>query len=440
MKSTSKFEHPKTIQKIGAGLILLAGLTVLLNVASLLPKAWVEIPKIKNFLFLIGALFYLMPRLSGYFKKGKSNPLIVLVLFTLMGKALAAQDHAKQVKAFEESFAKKSTAPMEPYIGPELKFDPVPASRTLAILQNIVTKLPKLNAMTLLESHGSKAKVAYDFVGLGHRESYIHFNEKGQFSRIELIENLIQEEMRAQQELSKSVQLPNPGALGDRFRPTPIEFSATDGLTVEGNLYDIGKDRPIILLCHQAGYNRMEYADIAPKLNELGFNCLAIDQRSGGKFAGRANSTAERAKENGFKNEMIDAMMDIRAAISFLGKRYGQQVIVWGSSYSSSLAILEGISNPDVKAMVAFSPGDYFGAAAPSLGKALAQTDKPFFVTSSQAESTAVKALLGEGPLKENQLQFIPTSKGFHGSRALWTGQEGAPEYWQAIIAFLENL
>jgi hypothetical protein len=43
------------------------------------------------------------------------------------------------------------------------------------------------------------------------------------------------------------------------------------------------KSQPYILLSHQAGSNRAEYAPIAPRLVKPGFNCLAIDQRSGGE-------------------------------------------------------------------------------------------------------------------------------------------------------------
>jgi len=47
---------------------------------------------------------------------------------------------------------------------------------------------------------------------------------------------------------------------------------------------------------------------------------------------------------------------------------------------------------------------------------------------------------MGTASLKNNQQQFIPKSKGFHGSRVLWSGQEGAEEYWNAITQFLRRL
>jgi len=47
-------------------------------------------------------------------------------------------------------------------------------------------------------------------------------------------------------------------------------------------------------LFHQAGSNRGEYAMIGPMLAALGFNALAIDQRSGGNAWGRTNETVKR--------------------------------------------------------------------------------------------------------------------------------------------------
>lgn len=51
-----------------------------------------------------------------------------------------------------------------------------------------------------------------------------------------------------------------------------------------------------------------------------------------------------------------------------------------------------------------------------------------------------MKALIGQMKLKENQVQFIPTTKGHHGSRALWETQLGNEEYWEAVNQFLEKV
>jgi len=62
-----------------------------------------------------------------------------------------------------------------------------------------------------------------------------------------------------------------------------ITFPSHEGVTITADLYITNEDKniPFIVLFHQAGFSRGEYREIAPKLNKLGFNCMAIDQRSG---------------------------------------------------------------------------------------------------------------------------------------------------------------
>ncbi|MCK5453881.1 MAG: hypothetical protein KAJ16_05940, partial [Calditrichia bacterium] len=71
-----------------------------------------------------------------------------------------------------------------------------------------------------------------------------------------------------------------------------ITFPSQDGLPITADLYIVhGKEAPFILLFHQAGFSRGEYLNIAPVLNELGFNAMAIDQRSGKEVNGIVNET-----------------------------------------------------------------------------------------------------------------------------------------------------
>ena len=58
----------------------------------------------------------------------------------------------------------------------------------------------------------------------------------------------------------------------------------------------------------------------------------------------------------------------------------------------------------------------------------------------SKEEAATLTALIGSTNLNNEQSQFIPESDGFHGSRALWTGQKGADEYWNAINSFLNKI
>ena len=438
MKNSKRIKDYSVLQKIGVFLLALGALIVLAKTFNILPDSQFLKHELASYLGLAGIILISGPTIIKRLRRNTSKTTILLALAILVAIGATAQDYSSQVAAFKRSFDEKSVESLKSHVSSALKFDPIPAANTPAILTNIVSNLPKLNSMSILESSVGKAKLRYDFVGLGIRESYVYFDTEGKFTRIELVENFIQQEMEAQKRMKESVQLPNPGVLGEKYKPAQVEFKANDGLLVTGNLYEVDRIKPVILLCHQAGFNRLEYADIAPKLNDLGYNCLALDLRSGGNFADKPNETAERAKRNSIKNEMIDAQEDIKAAIDYVNQKYRSKVILWGSSYSASLALIEGISNNKVNAIIAFSPGNYFGADVPTLTTAFARAEKPFLVTSSKEEASGLKTLIGNLKMTNNQSQFIPEADGFHGTCALWIGQSGAEEYWSAVSEFLK--
>ncbi|MDC0257579.1 hypothetical protein OAK35_02435 [Crocinitomicaceae bacterium] len=221
--------------------------------------------------------------------------------------------------------------------------------------------------------------------------------------------------------------------------PEKITFPSLDGLAVTANLYEIASDNPVIVLCHQARFNKAEYHGIAERLNTLGFSCMAIDQRSGGPVVEYQNDTNLAAVKAGKEVDFLDAEQDIRAAVKFASEKYKRKVILWGSSYSSSLVPFVAADMDEVSAFVSFSPGDYYQPEKESLVTILKDFEKPMFLTSSKREAVELSKLVQEIGLNQNEVQFIPESAGHHGSRALWVNQDGGEEYWQAITAFLNE-
>ena len=217
-----------------------------------------------------------------------------------------------------------------------------------------------------------------------------------------------------------------------------FEISSLDSLEITATQYHLSKDSQIIVLCHQAGWSRGAYTEIAPKLNAMGYNCIAIDQRSGGAINGVTNETNARAKSAGKSTEFIDAKQDITATINWAKAYYGKDVILWGSSYSSALALIIAKENADVSTVLAFSPGEYLGSAGINVGNSINGLDKPAFLTSSKAESNQTK-LLFDRIVSTNRIHFTPTGNGEHGSRALWEEKVDNEEYWTALKAFLNS-
>lgn len=222
--------------------------------------------------------------------------------------------------------------------------------------------------------------------------------------------------------------------------PTLVEFNSLDSLIISSHLYQIDDSSPIILLCHQARFNKFEYAGIAERLNKMGYNSMAIDQRSGGPIGNKQNLTYLRGRKLNKSLDYIDAEPDIKAAILYLNKKFNSQVILWGSSYSSTLALYLAAEMDEVSAVLSFSPGNYMANKKGSLLNVLSNFEKPMFLTSSKLESKSVSELLSKRKLTKHQIQFIPEGNGHHGSRALWINQIGGEEYWLAVGLFLKQL
>jgi dienelactone hydrolase len=220
-----------------------------------------------------------------------------------------------------------------------------------------------------------------------------------------------------------------------------VTLTASDGVKVFADFYPAdSKSRPYILLFHQAGSNRAEYAPIAPRLVKLGFNCLAIDQRSGGGLWDQQNETVRRL---GHSAEYSDALKDLEAALAWARSSGSDgKVLVWGSSYSAALVFVLAAGHPEeVAGVLSFSPGEYLGGSD-VVHRAAARISVPIFVTSAkdQDEIAAAKSILASSPAKI-KMQFVPRIAGVHGSSTLRADRNraGESENWKAVEEFLSN-
>lgn len=214
-----------------------------------------------------------------------------------------------------------------------------------------------------------------------------------------------------------------------------ITFYAKDSVKITADTYFLKDISPTVLLCHQAGFSRGEYLKTAKKLNVLGFSCMAIDQRSGKEVNGIINQTAIDANTKKLNVGYAGAKKDVNAAIDYLYELNGNKpIILVGSSYSASLALWIGSENKKIKAVAAFSPGEYLKNM--NLAEAIKKLHIPTFVTSSKRETEPVEKLLRY--VKPKYItHFKPAVKGIHGSRAIWNSTEGYEAYWSAFKEFM---
>ena len=220
-----------------------------------------------------------------------------------------------------------------------------------------------------------------------------------------------------------------------------IVFPSLDGLNITGDLYLIDDHSPIILMFHRARWSRGEYLEIAPRLNELGYNVMAIDARSGANINGVENETVKQAIQYGLGITYPDAAVDIEATIKYAKNELGyNKIITWGSSYSASLVIaLSQKYSDNVKAVLAFAPGEYFKLEEKSITQLATELRLPVFITGAKAEEDWYRPIFEAIP-SENKVIYVPDHDGYHGSQALWKSSRENQTYWKAVTSFLESL
>ena len=216
-----------------------------------------------------------------------------------------------------------------------------------------------------------------------------------------------------------------------------VKFKSLDDLEITADYYKVANAKGLILLCHRSHSNRAEYREIAPKLNKLGFSCFAIDQRSGMNVFTEINQTSSLAKAKGLATGYLDAKQDIESAIEYCFKENGnKQIILCGSSYSASLALIIAQKSNKVKAVLAFSPGEYLKGIV--LKDEIKNIKTPIFVTCTKKEIAKIEHLFEF--VSPNSVSFFKAKvDGFHGAKTLWQSVNGFEQYWLALNNFLKQ-
>jgi len=225
--------------------------------------------------------------------------------------------------------------------------------------------------------------------------------------------------------------------------PTPTEFTlkAADGVTIYAQAWTAQMPAaPTILLFHQAGSSKSEYAPLGPRLAQLGYNALAIDQRSGGDLYQPVNETVQHLG----RSEGYPAVLpDMEAALAWATRTHPHAAVyAWGSSYSAALVFALAAAHPhEVNAVIAFSPGEYLDDKH-FVRDAARRVHVPVFVDSAaDAQEERNARAIFDAVASPVKVDYVPKA-GIHGSSTLREDRDtdGAAENWDAVTAFLAKL
>ena len=223
------------------------------------------------------------------------------------------------------------------------------------------------------------------------------------------------------------------------IRKSRVNFESEDGLLITADNYFSKKNNPYIILFHQEGSSRGEFDSIAERFVKMNYNCLAVDLRSGNNYGFVVNETAVRAKEKGINTRLYESLKDIRASVEYIRNKSSNPIILLGSSFSSSLSLIAGKEEPVVKALIAFSPGEFFLPEI-TLGNVLQNYNKPVFAAFSTTEFPFV-----EDAFKEADSELITVFKPISGpgkrtAEAMLSSSEDSNEYWLALLIFFRSI
>ncbi|MBI5708322.1 MAG: alpha/beta hydrolase [Armatimonadetes bacterium] len=231
---------------------------------------------------------------------------------------------------------------------------------------------------------------------------------------------------------AKPADKPSAGA-------TETTLEAADGVKVFGQFFEAksGGHKKVVLCFHQAGSSSWEYAKIAPKFVEKGFDVLAIDQRSGGDLFGYQNRTAAGAK--GGKGYM-DAYPDLEAALAWAKQKKYETILACGSSYSASLVIRLALDHGnDLAGILAFSPGEYFeDKRTPYIWTQRIDVPHLYAGTAEEAEESLKKLFFATEEHGDGKAKIVWIEGGVHGASALIPEKcKQSAFYWKNVDEWL---
>lgn len=212
-----------------------------------------------------------------------------------------------------------------------------------------------------------------------------------------------------------------------------MTLHTADNVTVYGTLTQARTHNDkVLLLFHQAGASHHEYDPLITRFNTLGYDTLAIDQRSGGSRFGGHNRTVQAL---GKSADYLDAAPDLDAALAWARDKHYGTIVGVGSSYSSALVILLAANHPPgLTAIASFSPGEYFDDKN-LIKNAAAKVTVPFYITTDPAEAANVAAVLRNAH-GSNITHYLPKA-GKHGASTLVESRD--PKGYAANLKSFED-
>ena len=216
-----------------------------------------------------------------------------------------------------------------------------------------------------------------------------------------------------------------------------ITFDSSDHRKVFADFYpaEDPNSEKVILMFHQAGSNAAEYETMEPVAAKLGYNCISVDLRAGGDMWGKSNRTESTSGVGGY----MEAYNDMQGAFDYAQSKNYTTIVAWGSSYSSSLTMKLADDNASIKAVLLFSPGEYFDDKGAAKTWAEKLSVPVLFACTNDEWSDGRKELFNA--ISSDSKTKAVFDGGIHGASTLRPDKSpAADKYIDAVKQFLASL
>ena len=161
--------------------------------------------------------------------------------------------------------------------------------------------------------------------------------------------------------------------------PKKINLKTSDNKKITGNFFKSEKsDAPAVILLHMLPAAKESWNDFAEKLNNAGFQCLAIDLRGHGESEGGPIGFYDFSDE-----EHQKSFYDVEVAVNFFTERRVplKKISFAGASIGANLSLRFQSENPEIKASILLSLGlNYRGIEIEQAVKKL-EEDQAIFIS-----------------------------------------------------------
>ncbi len=224
-------------------------------------------------------------------------------------------------------------------------------------------------------------------------------------------------------------------------------LTTKDGIKIAADLYSVEKPIGWLVLSHMMPSTKESYENLAVKLQNAGYESIAIDLRGHGESRFRAQTNAEQTQKNAeildYKNfsdeEHQKSILDLKAAVDFLineRKATPNKISFIGASIGANLSLQYITEHPEFKTTILFSPGlNYRGIKTETMAKNIKIGQNVFFISAQDdGDNAEQNRLLFERTPDNINKKIEIYETGGHGTDIL----KNQSELTDLIIEFLK--